>query len=633
LNTRKEKSKELSFYADRNPNPVFTIDGNGELDYSNSAALNVLKLYGSDQKHKVYPEGFIKSAIKAIESKTVQEITVSTENYHFSFSFYPRENENFVDVFGKDISEEIKLQTHLSIIGDFATALLDAQTEDDVARTIASEAIAKLSLVDCVVYIVNRKNGSLEQRAAHGPKSPKSLRNAVQDPISLKFGEGIVGLAATEKRTVIIDDVTQDSRYVVDDEQRFSEIAVPLIADDEVIGVIDSEHPEKNYFTTDDAKILEAIASIASSRIQHSRTLEESKYTEVKYRSFVENAFGGLYILRDNVFDYANDQFCEMTGYSLEELRSPDFDTQKLIFDADQRALLAIQARTRGDNSPKSYQLEIKTKTGDLSYLAINTCVLKDEKGYFTLGIALDITETIQSRVQLEEVVESLEKKTEELNEFAHLASHNLRAPVTNLIGLLEHFNYTNPTDSSNELILDKFSKTVTQLNLTLEEMHQVLRVRAKDTIEFKTINLNEIVDGIKLQLSESIREANFKIRTNFELEAIHYEKSHIENLFLNLISNALKYRQNEVNPIIEIHSSKMNEHVRLIFKDNGLGIDLDKHGKNLFGMYKRFHSNPDGRGVGLYLVKRQLNALGSTISVESEPNQGTCFTIFLASK
>jgi signal transduction histidine kinase len=322
-----------------------------------------------------------------------------------------------------------------------------------------------------------------------------------------------------------------------------------------------------------------------------------------------------------------------MTGYSLEELRSPDFDTQKLIFDADQRALLAIQARTRGDNSPKSYQLEIKTKTGDLSYLAINTCVLKDEKGYFTLGIALDITETIQSRVQLEEVVESLEKKTEELNEFAHLASHNLRAPVTNLIGLLEHFNYTNPTDSSNELILDKFSKTVTQLNLTLEEMHQVLRVRAKDTIEFKTINLNEIVDGIKLQLSESIREANFKIRTNFELEAIHYEKSHIENLFLNLISNALKYRQNEVNPIIEIHSSKMNEHVRLIFKDNGLGIDLDKHGKNLFGMYKRFHSNPDGRGVGLYLVKRQLNALGSTISVESEPNQGTCFTIFLASK
>jgi signal transduction histidine kinase len=163
--------------------------------------------------------------------------------------------------------------------------------------------------------------------------------------------------------------------------------------------------------------------------------------------------------------------------------------------------------------------------------------------------------------------------------------------------------------------------------------MHQVLRVRAKDSVEFNTINLNDIVDGIKLQLSESIRTSNFEIQTTFELETINYEKSHIENLFLNLITNAIKYRRDEADPIIQIHSSKLNNHVRLIFKDNGSGIDLDKHGKNLFGMYKRFHSNPEGRGVGLYLVKRQLNALGSTISVESEPNQGTCFTVFLASK
>ncbi len=633
MNTRTEKTKELNYYPDRNPNPVFTIEGNGNLHYSNAAALRVLELCGSDSDDTIYPEGFILCAIQAFESKAVQKKTFQVQNCYFSFSFCPRDNENYVDIFGTDISEEVKHQTHLTIISDFSNALLNAQSEDDVARTIASEAIAKLSLVDCVVYLVNRKNGLLEQRAAHGPKSPKSLGNTVKDPISLKFGEGIVGLAAVEKKTIIIDDVTLESRYVLDDEQRFSEIAVPLIAGEEVIGIIDSEHPEKNYFTEEDAKILEAIASIASSRIQHSRAREESKYTEVKYRSFVENAFGGLYILRDNIFDYANDQFCEMTGYSLEELRAPDFDTRKLIFDADQRALLAMQARTRGDNSPKSYQLEIRTKKGDLSYLAINTCVLKDEKGYFTLGIALDITETIQSRVQLEEVVASLEKKTEELNEFAHLASHNLRAPVTNLIGLLDHFNHENPSDSTNEVILDKFSKTVTQLNLTLEEMHQVLRVRAKDSIEFNTINLNDVVDGIKLQLSESIRTSNFEIQTTFEPETIYYEKSHIENLFLNLITNAIKYRRDEADPIIQIHSSKLNNHVRLIFKDNGSGIDLDKHGKNLFGMYKRFHSNPEGRGVGLYLVKRQLNALGSTISVESEPNQGTCFTVFLASK
>jgi PAS domain S-box-containing protein len=628
-----QKTKDLNFYPDRNPNPVFTLDRNGELVYSNNAAVRVLELSGSNSEKTVYPEEFTQSALNAIKHKSIEKKSFQIKNCHFSFSFCPRENEELVDVFGKDISDEVKHQNYFSIISAFATALLKAQTENDVARIIASEAIASLSIVDCVVYLVDRQDGTLKQIAAHGPKSPKSLRDGIKNPISLRFGEGMVGLAATEKKTIIINDVTQESSYVLDEEQRHSEIAVPLIAGDDVIGVIDSEHPEKNHFNDEDAKILESIASIASTRIQYSRAIEETKHTDGKYRSFVENAFGGLYILRGDLFNYANDQFCEMIGYTLKELSSPEFDIQNLVIDADKKALHAMAARALGDYSPKSYELEIKTKNDESRHLAINTCVLNDEKGHFTLGIALDITETIQSRDQLEEVVASLEKKSEELNEFAHIASHNLRAPVANLIGLLDHYNHENPADSTNKDILDKFSKTVDKLSLTLEDMHQVLRVRAKEPMEFNAINLNDAVKSVKHQLSEKIRRTNFQILTNFEVESIKYEKSHLENLFLNLISNAIKYRREEVDPIIQIHASLSNNLIKLVFKDNGLGIDLNKYGKNLFGMYKRFHSNTEGKGLGLYLVKKQLTSQGSSISVESKPNEGTCFTVFLVNK
>jgi PAS domain S-box-containing protein len=623
----------LNFYPDRNPNPVFTMGLNGRLEYSNGAADGVMELCGGQHNLKVYLKSFVDFATIAIQTKTVGEKIFYIKDCHFNFIFCPRDNEDLVDIFGTDISNTVKYQTYLAVINAFSIALLEARTEDDVAKTVVRQAIARLNFVDCVVYLVDRQEHLLKQRAAHGPKKPKTLQKNIKDPINLKFGQGIVGTAAIEKKTIVIGDTSKDSRYVLDDAQRLSEIAVPIMIGDEVIGVIDSEHPEKNYFTKEDTNILEAIASIAATSIQRSRTIQEIGYTEAKYQSFVKNAFGGLYIHRNGVFEYVNDQFCKMIGYTSKEFLSSDFDTLRLIVHADQKAVQALEARKFGDYSQKSYQLEVKTKKNESRHLVINTCILEDEKGHFTLGIALDITETIQSRDQLEQVVASLEKKSEELNEFAHIASHNLRAPVANLIGLLDHYDHENPADSTNKVILDKFSKTVDKLNLTLEDMHQVLRVRAKEPMEFNIINLDDTVESVKHQLSEIIRTTKFQIQTNFEVESIKYEKSHLANLFLNLISNAIKYRRKEVDPIIQIHASLSNNFIKLVFKDNGLGIDLNKYGKNLFGMYKRFHSNTEGKGLGLYLVKKQLTSQGSSISVESKPNNGCCFTVFLVNK
>ncbi|MGB6037902.1 MAG: ATP-binding protein, partial [Cryomorphaceae bacterium] len=631
--TQLQNSADLNSYPDRNPNPVLTLDKRGELIYANQAAQRILYKKKGRPLSPKYPGKFLHTSSKAIRSKKNQKLVCEVNDSHYSFSFCLRPTEEIVDVYGVDISEEVKHQTYFTVISAFSTALLKAETEEDTARIITREAISRLSFVDCVVYLVDLKDGMLKQIAAHGPKNPESLGNTILNPISLSFDEGIVGVAATKKKTILVDDVTKESRYVLDDEQRLSELAVPLIAGDEVIGVIDSEHPERNYYSKEDAKILEAIASIAASKIQHIRSIKKNKLTEAKFQSFVENAFGGLYIHRDNKFEYVNEQFCEITGYSSEELLNPDFNIQSLIVSADQRAIRAMKARSTGDESPKSYQLEMITKKRQIRQLAVNTCILEDEEGQVTLGIAVDITETIESRHKLEGVIASLGKKTDELNEFAHIASHNLRAPVTNLIGLLEYYNMEDPSDPMNRIIMEKLSKTVEQLTLTLEDMHDVLKIRAQQEFEIKKVNLNNLVEGIKSQLSEKIRQAKFRVETNFEVDVVNYEQSHLKNLFLNLITNAIKYKREGVDPHIRIHSAVSENHVIIVFQDNGIGIDLDKHGKDVFGMYKRFHTNPDSRGLGLYLIKKQLSALGSSISVTSTLGQGTRFTVKLIKK
>ncbi|HYV94396.1 MAG TPA: ATP-binding protein [Chitinophagales bacterium] len=105
--------------------------------------------------------------------------------------------------------------------------------------------------------------------------------------------------------------------------------------------------------------------------------------------------------------------------------------------------------------------------------------------------------------------------------------------------------------------------------------------------------------------------------------------KNYLHSIFYNLISNSLIYRKHDIPPVIKIKSHKLKDTIELLFKDNGMGIDLEKNGNQVFGLYKRFHSkNTDGKGMGLYMVKTQVEALGGKISIESEVNKGTTFKI-----
>jgi len=154
-------------------------------------------------------------------------------------------------------------------ISRFATSLLEQHTEEDILWDLAENCISQLGFVDCVVYLLDPGRGVLVQKAALGPKSPVGRR--ILHPITIPLGRGIVGSVAATAKPQLVADTSRDLRYIVDDERRMSELAVPILADGKVIGVIDSEHPEKDFFTGDHLKMLTAIASLCANKLVRAR--------------------------------------------------------------------------------------------------------------------------------------------------------------------------------------------------------------------------------------------------------------------------------------------------------------------------------------------------------------------------
>ena len=171
--------------------------------------------------------------------------------------------------------EELEIERAINY---FATSLVDQNTVDEVLWDVTKNCISRLKFVDCVIYIVDEKSRTLLQKAAYGPKNPRSYE--IFQPIEIPIGKGIVGSVAKSGKAEIIRDTTKDKRYIKDDEVRLSEITVPIISEGKVIGIIDAEHPEKNFFKPRHLRILSKIAALCAGKINKVQIEEAFRKTE-----------------------------------------------------------------------------------------------------------------------------------------------------------------------------------------------------------------------------------------------------------------------------------------------------------------------------------------------------------------
>ena len=271
----------------------------------------------------------------------------------------------------------------------------------------------------------------------------------------------------------------------------------------------------------------------------------------------------------------------------------------------------------------KKYERELliaKRKANDLSNELINANQELRRRSELILN----------QKLKLEEFNKHLENKNRQLSSFAHIASHNLRAPVTNLI--LLQGAYKESTDFEDKAML--FSKTETVIDLlngTLNDLIESVKVQENRDITHDPILFDFVFNNTLAVLDSQISDSNAIITSNFsEAPNIEYPKLYMESIMLNLLSNSIRYRSPERKPKIHFWTEININEIILLARDNGLGIDLKKNGHRLFGLSNTFHGHPDSKGVGLYMTKTQIEAVGGSITVESEVDKGTTFKIIL---
>jgi PAS domain S-box-containing protein len=248
-------------------------------------------------------------------------------------------------------------------------------------------------------------------------------------------------------------------------------------------------------------------------------------------------------------------------------------------------------------------------------------------------GVAHDVTESKMHELEREKMIGDMIQRNKDLEQFSYIVSHNLRMPVANIIGFTNVLNDGDLPEETEKELREGLTSSVKRLDAVIGDLNHILQAKRNINEKKESISLSKLLEDIKHSVESAIEREKALIVTDFSaVNEISTIKSYMYSIFYNLISNSLKYRNPEVQPVIEIRSEIQNHKILLYFKDNGIGIDLKSDGEKVFGLYKRFHSDrAEGKGIGLFMVKTQVETLNGRISVQSEVNHGTEFKIEFA--
>ena len=247
------------------------------------------------------------------------------------------------------------------------------------------------------------------------------------------------------------------------------------------------------------------------------------------------------------------------------------------------------------------------------------------------VGTIMDITERKEAEMQRDMVINQLKKRNQDLEQFSYIVSHNLRSPLANLLGISEIVKDRGLDREELDFMMDNISSQISKLDSMIKDLNYVLQVRSLAEEKMEPVVLADLVERVR-EMSEELRtSSSILIDTHFDgCPLVFSNKSYLHSIFYNLISNSIKYRKPNGELRLNISSRVIGTTVELEFTDNGIGIDLKAHSNSLFGLYKRFHKQADGKGMGLYMVKTQVESMGGSISVTSEVQIGTTFKILL---
>ena len=374
-------------------------------------------------------------------------------------------------------------------------------------------------------------------------------------------------------------------------------------------------------------RMIGAMQDISQLKIEEQRLrLLETVITNTKDAVIITDADNSELNIPKIVF--VNESFSIMSGYHYDDVvgKSPiifygknDLQLEKLI--------LCLKNIEECEIETLSYK-----KNGEAYWVQFSMVpVFNSEKTHtHWISIQRDITERKIQEKEKEQLIKELTQNNKDLRQFSYITSHNLRSPLSNLIGLLKLTEDIEIDNTELKLIIDGFSKSTYLLNETISDLGKVVIIRDNPSINKQDIILLDSIENVFNQIDILIKNTKPIININVKKNQLVFSnKAYLESILLNLITNSIKYKSEKRQLIIDIDYEEEATSVNLIFRDNGLGIDLEKYKDKIFGLYQKFHNYADSKGLGLYLVKSQIESMGGKIEIESQVDKGTKFIIY----
>ena len=326
---------------------------------------------------------------------------------------------------------------------------------------------------------------------------------------------------------------------------------------------------------------------------------------------------------------FVNNAFAEITGYTANEV----FGKSLEILFGENSGPLEIEKLKKAVQDYKECFIEIISykKNGEEFWLEFSMIPVTNKDGEHShwISIQRNITDDKIKEKEKEQLIRELTQNNKDLKEFSYITSHNLRAPLSNLTGLIELIEDISIEDPELKEIINGFSKSTHLLNDTINDLVKVIIIKDNPSVQKENVSIKDIFENVFNQLSYLIQTIEPIIKIDLdEVPVLEVNKSYLESIFLNLLTNALKYRDTTRQLKLNVTTKVADKKLIITFKDNGIGIDLEKNKNKIFGLYQCFHNHPDSKGFGLYLVKSQVESMGGSISVQSNVGVGTTFTI-----
>lgn len=362
--------------------------------------------------------------------------------------------------------------------------------------------------------------------------------------------------------------------------------------------------------------------------------IDEYKKQREEYDIFNERMRVAIDSTNIGIWDYDianNNVFWDKNMFNIFDVEENNFDIDAAlshIHSDDRETVDKDIEESLKTLKPYNTEYRIFDKEGVIRHIKSAGKVFANNRGepYRMIGVNTDITIKKNKDQKLQQLLVITEKQNQRLLNFAYIVSHNLRSSSSNIAMLASMLDCKLSKEEQEEFIgMIKVSSE--SLNQTISQLNEIVEIQATDISQLKPVFLKNSISKAIQSINGLVLSAKAKIDIEIDKNiAVLVVKAYLQSIFFNLLTNSIKYKSPKRQLHIKIKSKLVGDEVIISFADNGLGIDLKKHGAKIFGMNNTFHNNEDARGIGLFITKNQIEAMNGEISITSQVDKGTTF-------